>query len=107
MADLARGRALRAFAAAGGHVHLHPAMIHAKAVLVDDALAVCGSANLDARSLLLNFELMTAFYGRTEIDWLAQWAERQKRRSHAYAPHPPSWGRDVLEGFARAVGFQL
>lgn len=107
MADLARGRALRAFAAAGGHVHLHPAMIHAKAVVVDDAIALCGSANLDARSLLLNFELMTAFYGRTEIDWLAQWAERQKLRSHAYAAYPPSWGRDLLEGFARAVGFQL
>src|SRR5690606_22990607 len=55
MADLARGRALRAFAAAGGHVHLHPAMIHAKLVIVDDELALCGSANLDSRSLLLNF----------------------------------------------------
>lgn len=107
MADLARGRALRAFAAAGGHVHLHPAMIHAKMVLVDDELALCGSANLDARSLLLNFELMTAFYGRDEIDWLAEWAGRQMRRSRPYVAYPPSWGRDVLEGFVRAVGFQL
>src|SRR5690606_23524285 len=31
MADLARGRALRAFAAAGGNVYLHPRMLHAKA----------------------------------------------------------------------------
>ena len=107
MADLARGRALRAFAAAGGQVHLHSSMIHAKAVLVDDELALCGSANLDARSLLLNFELMTAFYGRREIDWLAQWAERQIGRSRSYVPSPPSWGRDLLEGFVRAVGFQL
>ncbi len=107
MADLARGRALRALAAAGGHVHLHLAMIHAKLVIVDDELALCGSANLDSRSLLLNFELMTAFYGRAEIDWLREWAERQFRRAHAYEPQHPSWGRDVLEGFVRAVGFQL
>lgn len=107
MADLARGRALRALAAAGGHVHLHPAMIHAKLVIVDDGIALCGSANLDSRSLLLNFELMTAFYGRAEIDWLGEWAERQFRRAQAYEPQHPSWGRDVLEGFVRAVGFQL
>jgi len=107
MADLARGRALRALAAAGGHVHLHPSMIHAKLVIVDDEMALCGSANLDSRSLLLNFELMTAFYGRAEIAWLAQWVELQRRRSIAYEPQPPSWGRDVLEGVVRAVGFQI
>jgi len=107
MADLARGRALRALAAAGGHVHLHPAMVHAKLVIVEDEIALCGSANLDSRSLLLNFELMTAFYGRAEIGWLAQWAETERQRSRAYEPTSPSWGRDVLEGFVRAVGFQL
>lgn len=107
MADLARGRALRALAAVGGHVHLHPAMIHAKAVLVDDEIALCGSANLDARSLMLNFELMTLFYGRAEIGWLAQWMQRQLEQSSPYAPTRPSWSRDVLEGFVRAVGFQL
>ncbi len=107
MADLARGRALRALAAAGGHVHLHPAMIHAKVAIVDDEMALCGSANLDSRSLLLNFELMTAFYGDREVEWLSRWAQLQLRRSRAYEPQPPSWGRDVLEGFVRAVGFQL
>lgn len=107
MADWARGRALRLLEASGARVHLHPAMIHAKLVIVDDELALCGSANLDARSLLLNFELMTAFYGRREIAWLARWAEREIRRSQPYVLQPPSWGRDVLEGFVRAVGFQL
>lgn len=107
MADLARGRALRAFAAAGGNVYLHPRMLHAKAVIVDDEIALCGSANLDARSLLLNFELMVAFYGRAEIAWLSQWAQHLRERSQAHVPRSPSWGRDVLEGFVRAVGFQL
>lgn len=107
MADLARERALRALSAAGARVLLHPAMIHAKAVIVDDELALCGSVNLDGRSLFLNFELMTAFYGRHEIDWLAGWIGQRARDGEPYAAHRPSWGRDVLEGLVRAVGFQL
>ena len=88
-------------------MYLHPRMLHAKAVIVDDEIALCGSANLDARSLLLNFELMVAFYGRAEIAWLSQWAQHLRERSQAHVPRSPSWGRDVLEGFVRAVGFQL
>ena len=57
LADLARGAWLRDLAEAGCHVHLHPEMMHAKAVLADD-LGFVGSANFDARSLLLNFEVM-------------------------------------------------
>ena len=107
MADWARERALRALAAAGAQVVLYPAMIHAKAVVVDGQLALCGSANLDGRSLFVNFELMTAFYGAGEIAWLAAWIEAQARQSAAYEARPPSWGRDVLEGIVRSVGFQL
>lgn len=107
MADWARERALRALAAAGAQIRLHPRMVHAKVVVVDDELALCGSANIDGRSLLLNFELMTAFYGTTEIDWLAAWAADQSQRSFEYELRPPSWSRDVLEGIVRAVGFQL
>ncbi|MBN9459896.1 MAG: PLDc N-terminal domain-containing protein [Burkholderiales bacterium] len=107
MADLARERALRALVAAGARVLLFPTMIHAKAVIVDDDLALCGSANLDGRSLFLNFELMTAFYGRHEIDWLAGWIGQRARDCEPYAAHRPSWSRDLLEGLVRAVGFQL
>ena len=60
-------------------VLLYPTMMHAKAVVVDDQLALCGTVNLDARSLFLNFELMFAFYGRVEIDWLAGWIEARSR----------------------------
>lgn len=35
-------------------------MMHQKCVLVDDALVLIGSTNLDVRSLHLNFELMVA-----------------------------------------------
>jgi cardiolipin synthase len=107
LADWARERALRELAAAGAQIYLFPAMIHAKAVIVDDQLALCGSANLDGRSLFLNFELTTAFYGPSEIAWLAAWVEQRVQRAHRYVAHEAPWWRDVVEGMVRAVGFQL
>jgi cardiolipin synthase len=107
LADWARERALRELAAAGAQVYLFPDMIHAKAVIIDDNLALCGSANLDGRSLFLNFELMTAFYGPSEIAWLTAWVERKVQQSNSYQARQPPWWRDVVEGMVRAVGFQL
>ena len=49
---------------AGVHVHAFtPGMMHAKAVVVDGEWAMLGTANLDNRSLRLNFEQMTLFEG--------------------------------------------
>ena len=62
MAANCAGRSLRALARAGGRVWLAPGMHHAKLVVVDDTLALAGSANLDGRSLFLNYELMLAFH---------------------------------------------
>ncbi len=59
-------------------------MAHAKAVVVDDELALCGSINLDLRSLLLNHEAAVVFYGRDEIDWLAQWIETTASAGETY-----------------------
>ena len=57
-ADLARASYLRDLHTAGGRILLYkPVMLHAKAVLFDDRLAVIGSANMDMRSLFLNFEV--------------------------------------------------
>ncbi len=107
LADLAREQALRELVRAGAEVMLYHTMIHAKAVIIDEELALCGSANLDGRSLFLNFELMTAFYGAAEIDWLSAWVERHTARAKPYKPRNPSWRRDIVEGLARTVGFQL
>ena len=35
--------------------------MHAKALVADDGLAIAGTANLDQRSLFLNFEVMALF----------------------------------------------
>ena len=107
LADWARGRAVRELVEAGVDVRLLPAMLHAKAVVVDDVLALCGSANLDSRSLFINYEAMAAFYSRAEIDWLAGWITRTAADGEPASARPPGLARDVLEGVVGAIAFQL
>lgn len=107
LADIAREHALRRLVQAGAQVRLLPRMLHAKAVVVDHALGLCGSVNLDGRSLFLNYEAMAAFYSRTEVDWLAAWALRLARSGQSHAGAAPSLARDLLEGAVRAIAFQL
>ncbi len=68
---------------------------------------MCGSLNLDARSLFLNYEAMTAFYSPAEVRWLSDWCAAEIGRAQRYRARRPSWARDVAEGVVRAVGFQL
>ena len=107
LADIARARALRDLVAAGGQVRLAPGMVHAKAIVVDDALALCGSLNLDARSLFLNFELMVAFYSANDIAEVTQWIDGQFSHLPRFHPVQPSLWRDIAEGLVRWLGFQI
>lgn len=63
------------------------AMLHSKMIVVDDVLAMVGSANFDERSLRLNFEVSTMLYGpqlagqlRTDFDSLLKEATRIRVR---------------------------
>ena len=107
LADVARARALRDLVAAGGRVRLAPGMVHAKAFVVDGALALCGSLNLDSRSLFLNFELMLAFYDKRDIDAVTQWIDGNFRALPDHRPAQPSLMRDIAEGTVRWLGFQI
>lgn len=107
LADIARARALRDLVAAGGQVRLAPGMVHAKAVVVDDALALCGSLNLDSRSLFLNFELMVAFYDSEDITAVTQWIDGHFHGLPLHQPAQPSLLRDIAEGLVRWLGFQI
>ena len=107
LADWARGRSVRTLVQAGAQVRLLPGMLHAKAVVVDDVLALCGSANLDSRSLFINYEAMAAFYGAAEIGWLAGWVQETARLGEPASSKAPSWLRDIGEGIIATVGFQL
>ncbi len=107
LADIARARALRDLVAAGGHVRLAAGMVHAKVIVVDDALALCGSLNLDSRSLFLNFELMVAFYSSDDIAAVTRWIDSNFQGLPSYQPRQPSLLRDVAEGLVRWLGFQI
>jgi cardiolipin synthase len=107
LADFARNRALRALNDAGVEIHLLPCMIHAKAVIFDESLALSGSVNLDSRSLLLNYECAVVFYGAREIDWLAKWVGALIPEGQPFDGRAPSLWRDVGEGLLLTVAYQL
>lgn len=107
LADFARARALRSLSNAGVGIHLLPYMNHAKAVLFDESLALSGSANLDSRSLLLNYECAVVFYGRREIEWLANWITALRADSTPFDCRRPGLMRDLAEGLLLSVAYQL
>ena len=107
MSDIARRRALRALAAAGVRIWLAPHMLHAKLIVIDEVLALAGSANVDSRSLFLNYELMVAFHDRSDIARFAAWYERERQPATRYQSQSPGLLADVAEGLVLWAGFQL
>jgi cardiolipin synthase len=107
LSDLARSRALRSLAAAGGRIGLAPGMLHAKLAVIDDTLALAGSANLDSRSLFLNYELMLAFHKSDDVRRFADWFDTERETAQPYLASRPGLVRDVAEGMLLWVGFQL
>ncbi len=65
-----------------------PRMLHAKAVLIDSQLAVVGSANLDMRSLLWNYEVALFIHRRADAEHLSSWFRETFAESAEGAPHP-------------------
>jgi cardiolipin synthase A/B len=58
--------------ASGCEIHEYvPGMLHAKYMVIDDTIAVIGSANFDVRSLYLNYEVTAMFYDRDVAEELA------------------------------------
>ena len=107
LADFVRHRSLRDLVGAGGRVWLHPRMIHAKAVIIDDELVLSGSANLDGRSLFLNYEMMVAFYDRKAVRAFARWVEARRLEAAPYVSLRPGMLRELAEGLLLWLAFQL
>lgn len=107
LSDLARERALRALVQAGARVWLAPQMLHAKLVVVDEVVALAGSANLDSRSLFLNYELMVAFHRAGDVRRFAGWAQQELQQASPYRAQAPGLLRDILEGMLLWTGFEL
>lgn len=92
--------------AAGVKIHEYgPRMLHSKALLCDDDLAIIGSANFDHRSFRLNFEVSVMFRDRTLCADLARLIQSEC----CLAPRVrddrarPLWGTQLPEALARLV----
>lgn len=99
VADFARGTYLRALEAAGCRVLRHPGMIHAKAGVIDEAAWV-GSANLDVRSMLLNFEMVLFVHDAASVGEVAGWLDALAPLC-AEGTRPAGPARRVAEGVFR------
>ena len=79
-----------------------PAMLHTKTMVVDDDLAVVGTANMDNRSFRLNFEVMAAVYDASTARELAGQFEADLPHAKAYrARH--GWRRPFPQAFKESA----
>ncbi len=79
----------------------------AKATIIDDELALSGSANLDGRSLFLNYEMTIAFYDRQAVSGFVRWIDARRSESEPYVARRPSLLRELAEGLILWLAFQL
>ncbi len=102
-ADLARAGYLRDLHTAGGRIYLYtPVMLHAKAIIFDDQLAVIGSANMDMRSLFLNYEVALYVSSPAQVAEVAAWAQALAADTVPELP-APGWERELFENVVRLL----
>ena len=76
IADLSRSSYMRELAENDIDLVLYKGnMLHAKAILFDDDAAMIGSINIDNRSLLLNYEVVSFAYSETIINEVESWMQ--------------------------------
>ncbi len=59
-------------------------MLHGKAILVDYTIAMTGSANIDLRSLFVNYELGAFFYDHGDIQAIANWIQELSANAESF-----------------------
>jgi len=87
-----------------------PPALHAKALVVDNDAAIVGTANLDNRSLRLNFEVAAICYGDRPVTIVADMFTRDLTHSRVVTAHEiskRSVGRQLFEGAARLLSPML
>jgi cardiolipin synthase len=103
--DFARRYYTRELRRAGGRLLLYGGgMLHAKAVLVDNRVALVGSPNFDLRSLFVNFEIGVLVYSRPELIELRAWIDDLVLSCHAPLPEQRHrLARSVAEDLSRLL----
>jgi cardiolipin synthase len=104
IADLGRYSYMRELLSKGIEVHLFQAgMIHAKAILIDQKGVMMGSANIDQRSLFLNYEVISFIYSEKIIAASEKWMKmllEQCRGSMEPASRFRQMGENLMSIFA-------
>ena len=111
LADAAARSYFPELLSAGVHIHAYgPPALHAKTMLVDDDAAIVGSANLDNRSLRLNFEVVAICYGDAPVTQLQRMFEADLTHSveiTAETLKKDTLPRRLFEGAARLLSPML
>ena len=104
LTDIARYHYLDALNEAGVEILFYePAMLHGKLILADNKVALIGSANIDMRSLFVNFEIALLHYSPRDIARLTRWSDRVIANCISYADavrgknlKPPKFFQDFV-----------
>ena len=81
-------------------------MLHAKAILFDDVATMIGSVNIDNRSLLLNYEVVSFAYSEEIIHNVETWMQGFINNAESTLPPASKWRR-IIENFMRILAPQL
>jgi cardiolipin synthase A/B len=96
VADLVRGTFFREMAKMNIRLYAYePGMLHAKLIVIDDEIAFVGSANLDLRSIYLNFEVGVLVYSPDTVRKIADQISEYMHRSKLL-----SWEEDIRKNWA-------
>ena len=104
IADLGRSSYMRELSANGIEVCLfQEGMIHAKAILIDEKGVMMGSANIDQRSLFLNYEVVSFIYSEEIIIESERWMNMLIAKCHGQMKPASNWrkmGENLMSIFA-------
>lgn len=107
MVDFARGHYLRKLEESGVEILMYqPGMVHAKLFIADGKTAMIGSANLDIRSLFVNFEIGAFITSAEPVDALKKWIKNISKDCLPYEETKQaksSKNRKLMEDFAHLL----
>lgn len=99
IADLARGAFFRQLIHSDIKLYGYkPGMLHAKLMIIDDTIAMVGSANLDVRSLYLDYEAGAFIYSQKHIRLIEDVIEGYIERSEKYTEE-----KGIYKGFSQEL----
>ncbi len=101
LADWARSDFMRRLSDQGVAIDFLETMTHAKALLIDNSVAVLGSVNMDNRSLFLNYEVATLAYSADVIDQIDQWMQSLLSNAHQSYIEKPNRRRLAAENITK------